>query len=82
MRHEEGPARPREPRPSTASGPGSGQASAGQEAQPDTPDGIVAIGVEQGDRLPRPEGRASLDHGDRDGRRGEERQDVIGPVAG
>ena len=56
-------------------------ASAGEEAEPDRPLRVVGVRVEQADRLPRPEGRAAVEHRHGQRRRGEQRQDVVGAVA-
>ena len=59
----------------------SGAATTRQEAQPDRPLGVVGVGVEQADRLPRPERRAAVDDRDRQRRRRQQRQDMVGTVA-
>lgn len=56
-------------------------ALAGKETQPDRPDGVVSVGVEQADRLPGAERQSTLEDGDRQRRRGEQRHDVVGAVA-
>jgi hypothetical protein len=57
-------------------------ASAGEEAEPHGPDGVVGVGVEQADRLPGPERESPLDdrHGQR--RRHQQWQDVVSAVTG
>ena len=56
--------------------------SAGEKAQEDRSLGIVDVGIEQGDRLPRPEGKLATDHRNGQRRRDEKRQHVIGAVTG
>src|SRR4051794_18970169 len=54
----------------------------GQERQADGPHGVVGVGVEERDRLPRPQREVATQHRHGHRRRGEERQDVVRTVAG
>lgn len=65
-----------------ASGPPATASSAGQEGQADGPLPVVGVWVEQGDRLPDAERKPAADDGDGERRRGQQRQQVIGPVTG
>src|SRR5690242_706612 len=50
------------------------------ERQPDLPGGVVAVGVDEADRLPGAEGDPAADHGQCRVRRDPGRQDVVAPV--
>jgi len=56
--------------------------SAGQKRQPHGPIVVVGVGVQQSDRLPRSEGQAAPDDGDRERRWGDHRHEMIRTVAG